>query len=196
MTRDVRVIDSTGYMGGGVIRPDIEVMEIDGRGPYRRRWTGREPVVFLLILALIAIWMYRNYGGEVLGSRSGVWISGPRNAPPAEIETAPVVPPVAPVEELPTESAEPRPVITAEQQSEITGYSRVAAESLKLRAQPGFERQVIAILPRNREVAILRQSHITPNGDVWVEVMADTDYGSRKGWVMQQYLESCNCPGP
>jgi len=196
MTRDVRFIDSTGYMGGGAIRPDIEVMEFDGRGPYRRRWTGREPVVFLLILALVAIWMYRNYGGEVFGSRSGVLIPDSNNAPPVEIETAPVVPPLSPVEELPPVPAEPRPVITAEQQSEITGYSRVAAESLNLRAQPGFESRVIAILPRNWEVAILRQSHLTPNGDLWVEVMADTDYGWRKGWVMQQYLESCNCQMP
>src|SRR5262249_20360496 len=196
MARDVRIVDSPGYLGGGGIRPGVEVMEIDGRLPYRRRWTGREPLVLILILTLVAIWVYRNYGDEVFGRRSGLWTPESRNAPPVEIETAPVVPPVAPVEEPPTVAAEQRPVIAAEQQSDIMGYSRVMAERLNLREGPGYGRRVIAVLPRDWEVAILRQSHITPNGDVWVEVMAQTDDGSREGWVMRQYIESCNCPAP
>jgi len=206
MARDVRVVDSPGYLGGGGIRPGVEVMEIDGRLPYRRRWTGREPLVLILILTLVVIWVYRNFGDEVFfGRHSGLRTPESGNAPPVEIETAPVVPPVAPVEEPPTVAAEQRPVIAAEQQSaviaaeqqsDIMGYSRVMAERLNLREGPGYERRVISVLPRDWEVAILRQSHITPNGDVWVEVMAQTDDGWREGWVMRQYLESCNCPMP
>jgi len=196
MARDVRVVDSPGYLGGGVIRPGVEVMEIDGRLPYRRRWTGREPLVLILILTLVAIWVYRYYGDEVFGRHIGLWTPESESAPPVKIETAPVVPPVAPVEEPPTVAVEQGPVIAAEQQSDIMGYSRVMAERLNLRESPGYERRVIAVLHRDWEVAILRQSHITPNGDVWVEVMAQTGDGWRKGWVMRQYLESCNCPAP
>ena len=197
MARNVKVIDSSGYSGGGFLKPEIEVMEIDGRGPYspygRRRWRGGEPLVLILILAIVAIWMYQKSGGEVFGRQIGGWISATRNVPPVEIETAPVAPPLAPVEEAPVVTVNRRTALTAEQQSDILGNSRVEAESLNLRDQPGLERRVIAVLPRHWEVAILRQSHVTPNGDVWVEVMAETDDGWRKGWVIWRYLESCNC---
>jgi len=197
MARSVRVIDESGYPGG-VIRPDVEVMEFDGRIPYRRRWSGREPLVMILVLVLIAIWVYRNSAGEAFGRQLGEWIPSTRNSAPVEVETAPVDPPLAPVEysptppveELPTAPVERAPAITVEQQSDILGYARVASERLNLREQPGFERRVIAILPRNWEVAILRQSHQTPNGDVWVEVFTETDYGRRKGWVMWRYLDT------
>jgi hypothetical protein len=175
-----------------------EVMEIDGKGPYRRRWSGREPVALILILAIVAIWMYRNSGGEFFGRRFGEWLPSPVNTPPVEVQTVPVPPPVAPVEEFPTVAVEPRPVITPEPQSDIIGYSRVVSERTNLRAGPGYEYRVIASLPRHWEVAILNQLHITPNGDMWVEVLTETDYGRRNGWVMRQYLEleSCNCPAP
>jgi len=194
MARDVRIIDSPGYSGGGFIRPDVEVMEFNGRGPYRRRWTGGEPLVLILILGLIAMWVYRNSGGEIFGRQ--ILTPSQTTPSPVEIGTAPVVPPVTPIEEYPTATDERRPAVTVEQQSEIMGYSRVVAESLNLRDRPGFERRVIAVLPRYGEVAILRQSHVTPNGDVWVEILAGTDDGWLKGWVMGQYLESCNCPAP
>ncbi len=214
MARNIRIVDSPGYSRGGVTRPDVEVVETDVGGPYRRRRTGRGPLVFILIFALAAIWVYQSNGGEILGSQFGVRIPSVRNAPPVEIETAPVVPPVAPietapvvppvapvedlptvttVEDTPTVSIEPR-VITAERQLEVIGHSRVGVDRLNLRARPGFDRRVIAILPMDREVAILRPLHITPNGDEWVKVMADTDQGWLEGWVMRRHLESCNCP--
>jgi hypothetical protein len=201
MARDVRVVESSGYSGGGFLRPDVEV--INGRGPYtRRRWRGGEPLVLILILALVAIWMYQKTGGELFGRQIGGWISTPSKVPPVEIETAPVAPPVAPVAPVPVEepppvTVEPRPALTAEQQSDILGHSRVGVERLNLRDQPGLDRRVIAVLPRHWEVAILRQAHVTPNGDVWIEVMAETDGGWRMGWVLRRYLESCiNCPTP
>src|SRR5262245_44407804 len=141
MARDVRIIDSTGYSGGGVIRPDIEVMEFNGRGPYRRRWTGGEPLVLILILGLIAMWVYRNSGGEIFGRQ--ILTPSPTTPSPVEIDTAPVVPPVTPIEEFPTTAVERRPAITAEQQSEIMGYSRTVAEILNLRSGPGVGRCVI-----------------------------------------------------
>src|SRR5262245_27737964 len=200
MGRNVRVIDSVGYSRGGVIRPDVEVMEINGRVPYRRRWSGREPLALVLILALVAMWVYRNSGAEGFGRRIGAeigaWIPSPRSVPPSEINTTPVGPPSAPVEGYPGAPFEPRPVITAEQQSDIMGYSRIAAQELNLRERPGFDGQVLAVLTAYRDVAILRQSHVTPDGDVWVEVLAETSSGRRKGWVMRQYLESCDCPVP
>lgn len=208
MARNIRVVDSPGYLGSNFTRPDIEVMEIDGRGPYidgrgpyRRRWTGREPLALILILALVSIWMYQRSEGGFFGRTFSIGAPSTGSAPPAEIETVPVFPPAAPVVEPappiegpPLVTTEPRPIIAAGQQSDVIGYSRVMAERLNLRARPGFESGVIAVLPMYSDLAILRQLHVNPNGDVWVEVMAETDYGWQKGWVMRQYIESCNCP--
>jgi len=43
-------------------RPEVEVMDTVVRGPDGRRWTGRGSLVFVLILALVTIWLYRNRG--------------------------------------------------------------------------------------------------------------------------------------
>ena len=53
MPRSIRVVDSPEYAGIGGIRPDVEVVETAGRGPYRRSWMGRETLIFLLILGTI-----------------------------------------------------------------------------------------------------------------------------------------------
>ena len=198
MARNIRIVDSPGYSVGNVITPDVEVMETAVRSPYRRRWAGGEPILFILILVLLAIWMYRKNGGEFFGSQFGFGIpASTTTAPPVEIESAPVVPPVSPIEDdqpmVAVDHHSVTPVV--QQDSDITGYSRVAAYSLNLRSHPGYDRSVIAILYRDSELAILRQLHVTPNGDVWVEVLADTDQGKLKGWVMQRFLDpSCNCP--
>jgi hypothetical protein len=145
-----------------------------------------------------------------LGERTGIDVPARGSSIPIEIETAPVDPPVVAfpeqprviIEERPEMTVEPRPgvncrqcpLLTAEQQSDIMGYARVMSNSLNLRAHPGFQYKVISVLPRKWEVAVLRQLHVYHNGETWVEVMASTDQGWRKGWVMRTYLDSCNCP--
>lgn len=92
----------------------------------------------------------------------------------------------------PVESVAPpvvAPVMPASQQSEVTGYARVAAERLNLRVGPGAQYAAINVLPRNWEVAILRQLHIANDGETWVEVMVKTNQGWQKGWVTQRLLE-------
>jgi hypothetical protein len=183
-------------------RPEVEVLDAEGRGPYGRRWTGRGSLVFVLILALVTIWLYRNRGPEVFGRQTGIDIPARGSATPIEIETAPVDPPVEAIPERPRVIVEKRPVVTVEQrplpaaaqQSDIMGYARVMSDSLNLRSRPGFQYEVISVLPGNWEVAILRQLHVYPNGETWVEVMAWTNQGWRKGWVMRNHLDSCNCP--
>jgi len=158
--------------------------------------------VFVLILALISLWLYRNRGPEVLGKQTVIDIPARGSATPVEIETTPVDPPVEAiperprviVEEGPVAIVEQRPLLTAEQQSDIMGYARVMSDSLNLRARPGLQYEVISVLPRNWEVAVLRQLHVYHNGETWVEVMASTNQGWRKGWVMRNHLDSCNCP--
>jgi Bacterial SH3 domain len=183
-------------------RPEVEVVDTDGRGPYGRRWTGRESLVLVLILALVTIWLYRKRGQEVFGEQTVIDIPARGSETPIEIQTAPVDPPVVAIPERPrviiqgrpTVTVEQRPLLTAEQQSDIMGFARVMSDSLNLRARPGFQYEVISVLPRNYEVAVLRQLHVYHNGETWVEVMASTSQGWRKGWVMRNYLDSCNCP--
>jgi hypothetical protein len=183
-------------------RPQVEVVNAVGKGPYGRRWTGGGPLVFVLILALISLWLYRNRGPEVLGKQTVIDIPARGSATPIEIETEPVYPPgvATPerprviVEERPGVDDQQRPLLTAEQQSDILGAARVISDSLNLRARPGIKYEVISVLPRNFEVAVLRQLHVYHNGETWVEVMASTNQGWRKGWVMRNHLDSCNCP--
>jgi hypothetical protein len=254
------------------------VVEVDDKGSYRRRWKVRGSLVFILILALVAIRLYQNRGSEAFGKRINAGEAEPRTTPPIEIKTAPVDPPVVAVEEPPRVAAEPprvaaepprvaakpprvaakpprvaakplrvaakllrvaakplrvatrprrvaveppmvavephrvatrprrvaveppmvaverRPALTTELQSDIMGYARIIAENANLRARPGVQYRLISVLPRNREVAVLRQLHINTNGEAWVEVLAATDQGWRKGWVMRRFLDSCNCP--
>jgi Bacterial SH3 domain len=182
--------------------PEVEVVDADGRGPYGRRWTGKGQLVFVLILALVTIWLYRNRNPEVFGKQTVIDIPARGSSTPVEIETTPVDPPVEAIPERPrviveegqVAIVEQRPLLTAEQQSDIMGYARVMSDSLNLRARPGLQYEVISVLPRNWEVAVLRQLHVYHNGETWVEVMASTNQGWRKGWVMRNHLDSCNCP--
>jgi hypothetical protein len=177
-------------------------VDTEYRDSYGRQWTARESLVVVLILALAIIWLYRNRSPEVLGKQTVIDIQASGNEPPVEIETAPIDPPLVGipglprvvVEEQPVVKVEQRSLLTAKQQSEIAGYARVMSDSLNLRARPGFQYEVISVLPRNWEVAVLRQLHVYPNGETWVEVMASTNQGWRKGWVMRNHLDSCNCP--
>jgi hypothetical protein len=183
-------------------RPEVEVVGAVGGGPYGRRWTSSGSLVFVLILVLVTIWLYRNRSPEVFGKQIVIDMPAQVSATPVEIGTAPVDPPIAAipegprviVRERPVVVAERRPLPTAGQQSDIMGYARVMSHSLNLRARPGFQYDVISVLPRSYEVAVLNQLHVYYNGETWVEVMALTNQGWRKGWVMRNYLDSCNCP--
>jgi len=229
-------------------KPDV--VEVDDRGSYRRRWTGGWSLVFIIILALVAIRLYQNRGSEVFGKRINAGEAEPSPTPHIEIKTAPVDPPVVTVAEPPSVAAEPprvaakpprvaakplrvaakplrvaakpprvagephrvvsrprrvageppriaverEPALTTELKSDIMGYARIIAENANLREGPGIQYRLISVLPRNLEVAVLRQLHINTNGEAWVEVLAATDQGWRKGWVMRTFLDSCNCP--
>src|SRR5262249_18838754 len=222
-------------------KPDV--VEVDDRGSYRRRWTGRWSLVFIIILALVAIRLYQNRGSEVFGKRIIGGEAEPSPTPHIEIKTAPVDPPVVTVAEPPSVAAEPprvaakpprvaakplrvaakpprvagephrvvsrprrvageppriaverEPALTTELKSDIMGYARIIAENANLREGPGIQYRLISVLPRNLEVAVLRQLHINTNGEAWVEVLAATDQGWRKGWGMRTFLDSCNCP--
>src|SRR5262245_5322405 len=96
--------------------------------------------------------------------------------------------------EPPRVAVERRPALTTKLQSDIMGFARIIAENANLRERPGIQYRLISVLPGNREVAVLRQLHINTNGEAWVEVLAATNQGWRKGWVMRNFLNSCNCP--
>jgi len=193
-------------------KPDV--VEVDDRGSYRRRWTGRWSLVFIIILALVAIRLYQNRGSEVFGKRINAGEAEPSPTPHIEIKTAPVDPPVVTVAEPPRVAAKPvrvaakplrvaakplrvavephrvvsrprrvaaeppriaverEPALTTELKSDIMGYARIIAENANLREGPGIQYRLISVLPRNLEVAVLRQLHINTNGEAWVEVLA------------------------
>jgi hypothetical protein len=190
MARNIRVVDSFEPSG-------IRDVESYGRGPYRRRWAGREPLVVILVLALGVVWVYRNLDTKYFEYPISIDTPSIGSAPSVDIGTAPVTPPETSIGSHETAIVS-QPVVTLgasyEQQSDIMGYARVLADSLNLRAGPGFQHYVISALPGNSEVAVLRQLDIDPDGVAWVEVLGETHQGWRRGWVMRLHLGSCNCP--
>src|SRR5215471_18312659 len=136
-------------------KPDV--VEVDDRGTYRRRWTGRWSLVFIIILALVAIRLYQTRGSEVFGKRINAGEAEPSPTPHIEIKTAPVDPPVVTVAEPPRVAAKPvrvaakphrvvsrprrvaaeppriaverEPALTTELKSDIMGYARIIAEN-------------------------------------------------------------------
>lgn len=190
MARNIRVVDSFEPSG-------IRDVESYGRGPYRRRWAGREPLVVILVLALGVVWVYRNLDTKYFEYPISIDTPSIGSAPSVDIGTAPVTPPETSIGSHETAIGS-QPVVTLgasyEQQSDIMGYARILADSLNLRAGPGFQHHVISALPGNSEVAVLRQLDIDPDGVAWVEVLGETHQGWRRGWVMRLHLGSCNCP--
>jgi len=206
------------FMARSVDTRKPDVVEVDDRGSYKRRWTGKAPLVFIMILALVAIRLYQDRGSEVFGKRMNAGEAEPRTTPTPhieitptplteitptphiEIKTAPVAPPDVVVEEPPRAVAKPprvagephrvvsrprrvageppriaverEPALTTELKSDIMGYARIIAENANLREGPGIQYRLISVLPRNLEVAVLRQLHINTNGEAWVEVLA------------------------
>jgi hypothetical protein len=179
MARSVRVIDQPDYARVGPVRPEVEVVESGNYGSYGRRYS----IAVILILLLIVVWIYRNEGmgvfGRMISERPAADLSVPGGVNPIESGAPPVVPPMIP--EIPE--------IPAGQQSDVIGYARVAVERLNLRSGPGVQYAVINVLPRNLEVAVLRQVHITNYGEAWVEVMINTNQGWQRGWVTQRNLQ-------
>jgi hypothetical protein len=156
---------------------------------------GRETLIFLLGLALVSLWMYRNSGSEYFGSQMGMGIPLPSTAPPVEVSESPASPPLTtPVEPPPSPVVDPRPIVTVEQPSDIMGYAQVLSYSLNLRSGPGYQYYVTNVLPQYLTVAVLRQLHISNDGEAWVEVMIETTQGRQRGWVNRQFLSSCHCP--
>ena len=153
------------------------MMETENNFSYGRRFRGREALALILLLLLV-VWVYRNDG---LGSLRRLIDRGP-TATGGEnpIENAP--PPLLP------------PGVKVSVQSDVMGYTRVAAERLNLRSGPGVRYSVTATLLRGWRVAVLRQLHVTTSGEAWIEVMAETSRGWQYGWVSQRYLEPCDCP--
>src|SRR5262245_45019387 len=119
MARTVRVIDSPDYARLGGLRPDVEVVGTDGGGLYGRRFVGRDSLVFILILVLIVVWIYWNRGvgffGDLVNETQSAEVSPTGVADPTESEVPPTVPPVVP------------PLVGDAQQSDVIGYTRVAA---------------------------------------------------------------------
>lgn len=198
MPRTVRVVDSPEYVGYGGGRPDVEVVETDGRGPYKKSWMGRETLIFLLILALVSLWLYRNSGAEFFGRRMSIGSPIPQSVDSATVNASPASPPLTPVEPPLTAPMDTHAIVGGGQplegRAEVMGYAQVLSDSLNLRAGPGYQFYVVNILPRYLTVAVLQQLHIANDGEPWVEVMIDTNQGWQRGWVNRRFLSSCHCP--
>ncbi len=71
--------------------------------------------------------------------------------------------------------------------------AKVGVLALYLRPEPGMQYQPHYLLPLNWDVSISRESHRSPDGDLWVKVKVETDQGPQEGWVCCRHLYRINC---
>lgn len=163
------------------------------------RSSGSLLILLVILLVIAGFLMNRNAGSfSFQGNRSIGSIWAPFNSESTPVQVTMDTRPGS--AELPVIGADPSvgtvndaPVVWPQAsvevyQSDVIGYARVAADSLYLRSGPGSWYRAIYALPRDWPVALLRQSHLNNNGEVWVEVMVETDQGIQKGWLSRQYL--------
>src|SRR5262249_21963368 len=113
----------------GTRKPDVA--EVDDRGPYRRRWTGKVSLVFILILALVAIRLYQNRDSEGFWKRIIAEEAEPRTTPPPHIEITPT-----PITEIKTAPVDPPDVVVEEPPKVAARPPRVAARPPRVAARP------------------------------------------------------------
>lgn len=195
MARSVQITDSRRPDYGPTIYDDGVVA--DGRS--RIRSSGSLLILLVVLLVIAGFLMNRNSGSfSFQGNRSlgSIWTPFSSESTPVQV-TMDTRPGSA---ELPVIGADPSAGTVgtvneasvvwpqANAQTDVIGYARVAADTLYMRSGPGAWYQAIYALPRDWPVSLLKQSHLNNYGEVWVEVMVESNQGFQKGWVSRQYL--------
>jgi hypothetical protein len=70
----------------------------------------------------------------------------------------------------------------------IIGYAWITADEVHLRKGPGLDHDALYVLPENWPVAILNESDVANDGEVWAHVRVETKQGTKKGWLNRRYL--------
>lgn len=71
-----------------------------------------------------------------------------------------------------------------------SGRAWVAASSLYVRPNPGFQYNPVYVLPQETEVYLVGETHRDQYGEDWVKVQVNTEFGPQQGWVSGKYLRA------
>lgn len=129
-------------------------------------------VVLLLLFGLLGSSLYSRQANSQ--PRRAVLFGSSETQPTPLVATVTLPPSATPVEAVPTNV--PTPVI-------MPGLARVQNQELNLRAEPGVEASIRAVLPRGAQVQVLGESRQVGEA-IWVSIQA----GEQSGWVNQRYL--------
>lgn len=71
-----------------------------------------------------------------------------------------------------------------------SGRAWVAASSLYVRPNPGFQYNPVYVLSQEAEVYLVGETHRDQYGEDWVKVQVNTEFGPQQGWVSGKYLRA------
>jgi hypothetical protein len=81
-----------------------------------------------------------------------------------------------------------KPAIGRRRELNVIGYAWLIADGVNLRRGPGTDYDVIYLLPENWPVAVLVESDVDDQGEVWTHVRTETPQGVKEGWLNRRFL--------
>lgn len=81
-----------------------------------------------------------------------------------------------------------KPTIGRRRELNVVGYAWLIADGVNLRRGPGTDYDVIYLLPENWPVAVLVNSDVDDQGEVWAHVRTETAQGTKEGWLNRRFL--------
>ena len=81
-----------------------------------------------------------------------------------------------------------KPAIGRRRELNVIGYAWLIADGVNLRRGPGTDYDVIYLLPENWPVAVLVESDVDDQGEVWAHVRTETSQGTKEGWLNRRFL--------
>ncbi len=196
------------------IAPEVDVDE----GYYEPPVNNRSTLLLFFILLLVIGWFLFNRNGSFSsigagwGSSPVDWSTSDRPVSIEEPAMRKQAPEDQPRLKRPEVSITPKPRVKAEAAAtpearikgkkgegfkpavgywhdpNVIGYAWIIADEVNLRKGPGPEYDSFYVLPENWPVAILNESDVNIDGEVWTHVRVETKQGAKKGWLNRRYL--------
>ena len=194
--------------------PEVEVDD----GYYEPPANNRSTLLLFFILLLVIGWLLFNHSGSLnsiatgWGSRPVDWSTSDkpispdeavirrratdeeRRATQPEVSATPKPRPRVEAAATPElrvkekKTAAFKPAVGYWRDPNVVGYAWVTVNEVHLRKGPGLDYDALYVLPENWPVAILNDTDVDKDGEIWTHVRVETRQGVKKGWLNRRYL--------
>jgi hypothetical protein len=81
-----------------------------------------------------------------------------------------------------------RPSVAYARDPNVVAYAWIINNAVNVRTGPGLEYEAFYVLPENWPVAILQDTEVDNQGEVWAHIRVETKQGLKKGWLNRRFL--------